>query len=223
MGSYELKIQSHRQKLFLDLHHKSSQKLKMMFFEPIYLDFDFSNHKPFTKQIDPFQKFCKTHLLQTNCKPSCCKPVHEIPQFLYVNLPEYKPENVQVKSNKNGTGEVSASKDLVVDSGRNGQRRTTTHFEQRFDLPEYLRKENLLDQVSCKFDDGRLVFSYPEMPVGVKMHINMEEDMIDEKTVYDEKVGKDAIVETIEEKSKPSDLEIVKIVDVDGHSEIDVE
>merc|ERR1712173_324767 len=113
--------------------------------------------------------------------------------------------------------------------------------------PEYLRKENLLDQVSCKFDDGRLVFSYPEMPVGVKLQINMEDDMIDEKTVYDEKVGKEAInetgesaseksgklssvnkavktvVETIEEKSKPNDLEIVKIVDVDGHSEIDVE
>merc|ERR1711976_1152600 len=99
------------------------------------------------------------------------------------------------------------------------------------------------DQVSCKFDDGRLVFSYPEMPVGVKMQINMEEDMIDEKTVYDEKVGKEAtnetaesasensgkwssvnaevktIVKSIEERSKSSDLEVVKIVDVDGHSE----
>merc|ERR1711976_427066 len=201
MGSYELKIQSHRQKLFLDLHHKSSQKLKMMFFEPIYLDFDFSNHKPFTKQIDPFQKFCKTHLLQTNCKPSRCKPVQKIPQFLYVNLPEYKPENVQVKSNKNGTVELSASKDLVVDSERNGQRRTTTHFEQTFDLPEYLRKENLLDQVSCKFDNGRLVFSYPEMPVGVKMQINMEEDMIDDKAVDNEKVDTEVINETGESAS----------------------
>merc|ERR1711976_979663 len=194
--------------------HKTSQKLKMMFFEPIYLDVDLSNHKPFPNQIDPlnfnFQKFCKTHLLQTNCKPSRCKSVQKIPQSLYVNFPEYKPENVQVKINKNGTVELSASKDLVVDSGRNGQRRTTTHIEQTFDLPEYLRKENLLDQVSCKFDDGKLVFSYPEMPVGVKMQINMEEDMIDEKTVN-------------EEKSKPIDLEIVKIVDADGHSEIDVE
>merc|ERR1712174_124808 len=224
MGRYELKIQSHRQKLSL-VHHKSSQKLKMMFFEPIYLDIDLSNHKPFAKQIDPFQKFCKTHLLQTNCKPSRCKPVQKIPQFLYVNLPEYKPENVQVKINKNGSVELSASKDLVVDSGRNGQRRTTTHIEQTFNLPEYLRKENLLDQVSCKFDDGRLVFSYPEMPVGVKMQINMEEDMIDEKTVYDEKVGKEAINKPgeSEEISKPIDLEIVKIVDADGHSEIDVE
>merc|ERR1712117_910497 len=218
-----------------------------MFFEPIYLDIDLSSHEPFAKQIDPFQKFCKTHLLQTNCKPSRCKPVQKKPEFMYVNLPEYKPENVQVKINKNGTVELSASKDLVVDSGRNGQRRTTTHMEQTFDLPEYLKKENLLDQVSCTFDDGRLVFSYPEMPVGVKMQINMEEDMVDEETVYDEKVGMDAInetgelvsensgklsnvnevvktiVETIEEKSKPIDLEIVKIVDADGNSEIDVE
>merc|ERR1711976_1092079 len=62
-------------------------------------------------------------LLQTNCKPSRCKPVQKIPEFLYVNLPEYKPENVQVKINKNGTVKLSASKDLVVDSGRNGQRR----------------------------------------------------------------------------------------------------
>merc|ERR1711976_1044686 len=213
--------------------HKTSQKLKMMFFEPIYLDVDLSNHKPFTKQIDPFQKFCKTHLLQTNCKPSRCNPVQKIPQSLYVNLPEYKPENVQVKINKNGTVELSASKDLVVDSGRNGQRRTTTHIEQTFDLPKYLRKENLLDQVSCKFDDGRLVFSYPEMPVGVKMQINMEEDMIDDETGESalENSGKlssvneavNTIVETIEEKSKPSDLEIVKIVDVYSHSEIGVE
>merc|ERR1711976_342032 len=213
--------------------HKTSQKLKMMFFEPIYLNIDLSNHKPFANQIDPFQKFCKTHLLQTNCKPSLCKSVQKIPQSLYVNLPEYKPENVQVKINKNGSVELSASKDLVVDSGRNGQRRTTTHFEQTFDLPEYLRKENLLDQVSCKFDEGRLVFSYPEMPVGVKMQINMEEDIIDDETgeSASENSGKlsrvneavKTIVETIDEISKPIDLEIVKIVDVDGHSEIDVE
>merc|ERR1712170_144726 len=110
--------------------------------------------------------------------------------------------------NKNGSVQLSASKDFVVDSGRNGQRRTTTHIEQTFDLPEYLRIENLLDQVSCTFDDGRLVFSYPEMPVGVKMQINMEEHMIDEKTVYDEKVCKDTINETgeSEEKSKPVGL-----------------
>jgi len=218
-----------------------------MFFEPIYLDIDLSNHKPFAKQIDPFQKFCKTHLLQANCKPSRCKPTQKIPQFLYVNLPDYKPENVQVKINKNGTVELSARKDLVLDSGRNGRRKTTTHIEQTFDLPEYLKKENLLDQVNCKFDDGRLVFSYPEKPVGVKMQINFEEDKVDEETVYDEKINKEAIdetgksvsensgelsnvnevvktiVETIEEKSKPIDLEIVKIVDADGNSEIDVE
>jgi len=136
---------------------------------------------------------------------------------------------------------------LVLDSGRNGRRKTTTHIEQTFDLPEYLKKENLLDQVNCKFDDGRLVFSYPEKPVGVKMQINFEEDKVDEETVYDEKINKEAIdetgksvsensgelsnvnevvktiVETIEEKSKPIDLEIVKIVDADGNSEIDVE
>merc|ERR1712178_609219 len=169
MGSYELKIQSHRQKL-PSVH----------------------------------QKIRKSYLLQTNCKPSRCKSVQKIPQSLYVNLPEYKPENVQVKINKNGTVELSASKDLVVDSGRNGQRRTTTYIKRTFDLPEYLKKENLLDQVSCKFDDGRLVFSYPEMPVGVKMQINMEEDMIDEKTVYDEKVCKDTINETGESASEKS-------------------
>jgi len=133
-----------------------------MFFEPIYLDLNLSNHKPFAKQIDPFQKFCKPHLLQTNYKLSDCKPAQKIPQFLYVNLPEYKPKNVQVKINKNGTVELSARKDLVLDSGRNGRRKTTTHIEQTFDLPEYLKNENLLDQVSCKFDDGRLVFSYPQ-------------------------------------------------------------
>jgi len=76
------------------------------------------------------------------------------------------------------------------------------------------------------------------------MQMNFEEDMVDEETVYDEKISKEAIdetgesasedsrklsnvnevvktiVETIEKKSNP---EMVKIIDTDGHSEIDVE
>merc|ERR1711976_484082 len=134
MGSYELKIQSHRQKL-TSVHTKIAKAKNNVFRTNLFRCRPFKL-QTFRQTNRPFSKFCKTHLLQTNCKPSRCNQVQKIPEFLYVNLPEYKPENVQVKINKNGTVELSASKDLVVDSGRNGQRRTTTHFEQTFDLPE---------------------------------------------------------------------------------------
>merc|ERR1711976_998732 len=99
MGSCGLKIQSHRHKL-----HSVHTKLFRT---------NISRHLPFKpqtfRQTDrPFSKILQNPSFEANCKPSRCKPAQKIPQFLYVNLPDYKPENFQVKINKNGTVELSA-------------------------------------------------------------------------------------------------------------------
>merc|ERR1712053_58329 len=82
----------------------------------------------------------------------------------------------QVKINKEGRMLVNASKDKTVDTDRNGQRKTTVHMGHSFDLPEYLVKEDMLKFVKSKFDAGKLVFTFPEKPVGVKLQINFEND-----------------------------------------------
>jgi len=137
----------------------------MSLFEPIYLDIDLSGKQPVVRQTNP------CYLI--DCKPS----TNKVKNILYIELPEYKPKNIQVAINKSGRVSVNASKTNIIDTGRNGQRKTTVHVEQNFDLPEYLVKENLLKEVKSKFDSGRLTFSFPEKPIGVKMQIHFDEDV----------------------------------------------
>merc|ERR1712173_150036 len=162
---------------------------------------------------------------------------------IYLNLPEYQSENIQVKINKEGRVLVNASKNKTVDTDRNGQRKTTVHMEHSFDLPEYLVKEDMLKFVKSEFDNGKLVFTFPEKPVGVKMQINFENDeemevQSEEQTIEQnnsEVVKKmvDEIEKASEEiipcESKPKEkesatveFEIVKVVDADGNTDIDV-
>merc|ERR1712178_490086 len=106
--------------------------------------------------------------------------------------------------------------------------------EQSFDLPEYLVKEDMLKFVRSKFDNGKLVFTFPEKPVGVKMQINFEKDedmevQSEEQTAEQnnsEVVKKmvDKIEKATEENGKDAvEFEIVKVTDADGNTEIDVE
>merc|ERR1712053_55888 len=136
----------------------------------------------------------------------------------------------QVKINKEGRVLVNASKDKTVDTDRNGQRKTTVHIEHSFDLPEYLVKENMLKFVKSQFDAGKLIFTFPEKPVGVKMQINFEKDedmevQPEEQTIEQnnsEVVKKmvDEIEKVTEEKEKDTvDFEIVKVVDADGNTD----
>merc|ERR1712014_417187 len=133
---------------------------------------------------------------------------------IYLNLPEYQSENIQVKINKKGRVMVNASRNKTVDTDRNGQRKTTVHMEHSFDLPEYLVKEDMLKFVKSKFDNGKLVFTFPEKPVGVKMQNNFEvvKKMVDKIEKATEENEKDA-----------AEFEIVKVTDADGNTEIDVE
>merc|ERR1712004_543397 len=115
-------------------------------------------------------------------------------------------------------------------------RKTTVHVEQIFDLPEYLVKENLLKEVKSKFDSGRLIFSFPEKPVGVKMQIHFDDDeqmtnKYEENTDEPSEVVKKMVseIESNENQNKSEnevekiDFEIVKIADADGNSEIGIE
>merc|ERR1712026_291449 len=112
--------------------------------------------------------------------------------------------------------------------------------EHIFDLPEYLVKEDMLKFVKSKFDNGKLVFTFPEKPVGVKMQINFEKDedmevqteeesvehnnsevvqkMVDEHEKATEVVKKmvDEIEKATEENEKDAvEFEIVKVTDAD--------
>lgn len=201
----------------------------MSFFEPIYLDIDLSSKQPVVRQTNPRYPI--------NYKPS----TNKIKNILYIELPEYKSKNIQVAINKSGKVTVNASKTNIIDTGRNGQRKTTVHVEQIFDLPEYLVKENLLKEVKSKFDSGRLIFSFPEKPVGVKMQIHFDDDeqmtnkneekSYEENTDEPSEVVKKMVseIESNENQNKSEnevekiDFEIVKIADADGNSEIGIE
>merc|ERR1712035_250953 len=95
-------------------------------------------------------------------------------------------------------------------------------------------KEDMLKFVKSKFDNGKLVFTFPEKPVGVKMQINFENDenmevQSEQQTIEQnnsEVVKKmvDEIEKATEENEKDAvEFEIVKVTDADGNTEIDVE
>merc|ERR1712186_122555 len=167
-------------------------------------------------------RFCEQS--GNSCKQSANRQTE---RTIYLNLPEYKSENIQVKVNKEGRGLVNASKDKTVDTDRNGQRKTTVHMEHSFDLPEYLVKEDMLKFVKSQFDAGKLIFTFPEKPVGVKMQINFEKDedmevQPEEQTI--EQNNSEVVKKMVDEKEKDTvDFEIVKVVDADGNTDIDVE
>merc|ERR1711881_430067 len=187
-----------------------------MFFEPIYLDIDLSGSQPVVRQTNNrFSSNCRP----ANCRPSNCRSSKSgtTKNILFIELPEYKQENIQVKINKSGRVNVNASKDKIVDTGRNGQRKTTVHVEQSFDLPEYLVEENMLKDVSSKFASGRLVFSFPEKPVGVKMQINFEGD--EEMVVEDDGQSDGKHNVEIEEIDEEQSEVVKKMVDEIEHSE----
>merc|ERR1712066_173556 len=162
-------------------------------------------------------------------------PNKQTERTIYLNLPEYQSENIQVKVTKEGQVLVNASKDKTVDTDRNGQRKTTVHLEHSFDLPEYLVKEDMLKLVKSKFDAGKLIFTFPEKPVGVKLQINFENDeevmevqseeqVIEKNNSEVVKKMVDEIENVTEDKEKDTiEFEIVKVVDADGNTDIDVE
>jgi len=215
-----------------------------MLYEPIYIDIDLSSFQPNMQEtkISDFKrksnqpehcepKNCRSdnyqHTTFRNCQTSKCKPSKfQYPKSLYVELPEYRPENIQVKINKSGRVNINASKNNTINTTRNGQRKSTVHVDYSFDLPEYLVEDNMLNEVKTEFEFGKLIFNFPQKPVGVKMAINFD-DSEDKCQGTDGEVSEvvSKMVDDIENKNEQEmvDFEIVKIVDTDGNSEIDVE
>merc|ERR1711937_613341 len=171
-------------------------KIMPFYSEPIYLDLDLS---PFLAH--------KTFQKCPGAPKSCRKPVNNR-QVDFINLEGFKPENIEINVSKTGRVCITGSKDKVVDSGRNGQRKTTVHIQEEFDLPEYVVREELVGQVESRFEEGgRLVFSYPKKKAGTSMDINFEgEEMVTDEE--ETSVGEKPVVVTVE--------------DADGNSEINV-
>merc|ERR1712018_347957 len=140
-------------------------KIMPFYSEPIYLDIDLSPflaHKTFSQKCPGAPK-------------SCRKPTPNNRQHDFVNLEGFKPENIEINVSKTGRVCITGSKDKVVDSGRNGQRKTTVHIQEEFDLPEYVVREKLVGKVESRFEEnGRLVFSYPKKKAGTCIDINFE-------------------------------------------------
>merc|ERR1712014_24062 len=208
--------------------HTKITNLYKMFFEPIYLDIDMSGYQPVVRQSFKKPRFCEPN--RYFCKSSN----KQTERAIYLNLPEYDSENIQVKINKEGRVLVNATKDKTIDTDRNGQRKTTVYIEHSFELPEYLIKEDMLKFVKSKFDAGKLIFTFPEKPVGVKMQINFDKDAdmeVQSEVQPVENNNSEVVRKMVEDIEKVSeekendtvDYEIVKVVDTDGNTDIDVE
>merc|ERR1712018_776380 len=83
-----------------------------------------------------------------------------------IRIPFNKFTAAQVSVNMNSKGllTVTGSRENVVDSKRNGQRKTTIMVEETCQLPGYLVDYSLLDKVETTFERGFLVVSLPEDP-----------------------------------------------------------
>merc|ERR1712007_102758 len=81
-----------------------------------------------------------------------------------VPLKRFSPEQVQLSMNKSGLVTITASRENVEDSPRNGQRKTTIMVEEMCQLPGYLVDNGLLQKVESKFNNGFLVLTFPEDP-----------------------------------------------------------
>merc|ERR1711879_163239 len=83
-----------------------------------------------------------------------------------VNIPlkKFDAKQVNLNMNKQGLITVTASKEEVEETKRNGSRKTTIVVEETVQLPGYLVDNGLLNKVESKFADGFLKVSWPENP-----------------------------------------------------------
>merc|ERR1739848_717926 len=87
-----------------------------------------------------------------------------------VNIPlkRFDAKQVNLNMNKQGLVTVTASKEEVEETKRNGSRKTTVVVEETVQLPGYLIDNGLLNKVESKFADGFLKVTWPENPVEKK-------------------------------------------------------
>merc|ERR1712061_807397 len=119
--------------------HTKQHSIKIMPFysEPVYLDIDLS---PFLAPKTFSQKCPGAPKMNEFCR----KPTPNNRQYDFVNLEGFEPESIEINVSKTGRVCITGSKDKVADSGRNGQRKTTVHIQEEFDLPEYVVRERLI-------------------------------------------------------------------------------
>merc|ERR1712173_165631 len=92
------------------------------------------------------------------------KPNKKNTTKICVPLKRFSAEQVQLNMNKAGLVTITASKESIEDSARNGQRKTTVMVEETCQLPAYLVENEMLQKVDSKFNNGFLVLTFPEDP-----------------------------------------------------------
>merc|ERR1739848_964201 len=85
-----------------------------------------------------------------------------------IPLKRFDAKQVSLNMNKQGLITVTASKEEVEETKRNGNRKTTVVVEETLQLPGYLIDNGLLNKVESKFADGFLKVTWPENPVEKK-------------------------------------------------------
>merc|ERR1712018_11749 len=97
-----------------------------------------------------FQPFCRK-----------MKKAQSNPNSHEVCLPNIDPKDVKIKIDKK-QGLVSISAEKQEEKKVNGwtsMKKET--FSQEFSLPQYLQKDNLIEQVKCRFRNGKMIFAWP--------------------------------------------------------------
>merc|ERR1711881_21525 len=113
-----------------------------------------------------------------NAKAPKAKEMRE-PSQVSICLKKFKAEDVKITLNRStGLMTVNAQREETVETGRNckGQRKTTVCIEQTAQLPEYVVKEALFDEIETKFERNCLAISWPEKSNGVAIPVTFEMD-----------------------------------------------
>ena len=81
-----------------------------------------------------------------------------------IPLKKFIPESVKASMGKDAVLSVKARRELVEDSGRNGERTSFIQIVETCQLPVYLIDNDMLGQVESKLINGFLVVTYPLDP-----------------------------------------------------------
>merc|ERR1711941_163710 len=82
---------------------------------------------------------------------------------IWVPFYRFNKDQLSVTMNKKGLMTISAAKESIEDTNRNGQRKTVV-VEETVQIPSYVLDGNQLDQVKGEYKSGNFVITLPEKP-----------------------------------------------------------
>ena len=81
---------------------------------------------------------------------------------IWLPFHRFNKDQISVNMNKKGLMTVSAAKENIEDTGRNGQRKTVVHVEETVQLPSYVIEDGKLNEVKGEYRCGHFVVTLPE-------------------------------------------------------------